>query len=385
MPEPSPSPEKVVFLHGWCGHGDEVESVRSAFPGPVLTVNWMPAAGSFDLEQWPSPGDRGPEEAASAMRAFADDVLERVRRTIVDAGFESSTIVGHSMGGAMASVLAADPALAVRRVKKEDLKRIAKAEETARAAAAANLSAAAPAAAAGAKEGAGSSSSSSTAAAGREGAVVPRGAAAAASGLSPAAAADLNSWNKKLDKLGLPPLDKIPGGFAPVLSSVNQEQSLFVEFLRPDGWLVVKPSVNTNGEDGTVSAGDYGKGDSAALYVSDLRPATDKAYYAKLLKGGIAQKGGGELYQEFKVRKVTPGAPTTVDFSYELLTGAGFIVERRGVAAVTDVNGKSQALLAVTTSARFKGLEPKLRTIADSFRCYEKVGSVPTDTFGLED
>ena len=116
MPEPSPSPEKVVFLHGWCGHGDEVESVRSAFPGPVLTVNWMPAAGSFDLEQWPSPGDRGPEEAASAMRAFADDVLERVRRTIVDAGLESSTIVGHSMGGAMASVLAADPALAVRRV-----------------------------------------------------------------------------------------------------------------------------------------------------------------------------------------------------------------------------------------------------------------------------
>mgnify|MGYP002047483105 FL=1 len=79
------------------------------------------------------------------------------------------------------------------------------------------------------------------------------------------------------------------------------------------------------------------------------------------------------------------GAPTTVDFSYELLTGAGFIVARRGVAAVTDVNGKSQALLAVTTSARFKGLEPKLRTIADSFRCYEKVGSVPTDTFGLDD
>ena len=103
------------------------------------------------------------------------------------------------------------------------------------------------------------------------------------------------------------------------------------------------------------------------------------------LKGGIAQKGGGEVLPGFKVRKVTPGAPTTVDFSYELLTGAGFIVERRGVAAVTDVNGKSQALLAVTTSARFKGLEPKLRTIADSFRCYEKVGSVPTDTFGLED
>ena len=115
MPEPSPSPEKVVFLHGWCGHGDEVESVRSAFPGPVLTVNWMPAAGSFDLEQWPSPGDRGPEEAASAMRAFADDVLERV-------GGRSSTPASSPRRSsvtpweAMASVLAADPALAVRRV-----------------------------------------------------------------------------------------------------------------------------------------------------------------------------------------------------------------------------------------------------------------------------
>jgi len=75
---------------------------------------------------------------------------------------------------------------------------------------------------------------------------------------------------------------------------------------------------------------------------------------------------------------VTPGAPTTVDFEYELLTGAGFIVQRRGIAAITDVGGKSQALLSVTTTARFKKLEPALQTIASSFRCYEKVASVPT-------
>jgi len=203
---------------------------------------------------------------------------------------------------------------------------------------------------------------------------------------APAFAADVNKFNKRLDQLGLPPVDSIPGGFRPVLSSVNQEQSLFVQFYSPDGWLVVKPSINTNGEDGTVSAGNYGKGDSAALFVSPLKPATDKAYYGKLIQGGLGQKGGGELFQEFKVKKVNPPAgagagPVTVDFSYELLTGAGFIVERKGVAAVTDVNGKSQALLAVTTSGRFKTLEPTLRTIAGSFKCFEKVGSVPTDTF----
>ena len=53
-------------------------------------------------------------------------------------------------------------------------------------------------------------------------------AAGAAAGVAlprPAAAADLNSWNKKLDKLGLPPLDKIPGGFAPVLAPARQERA----------------------------------------------------------------------------------------------------------------------------------------------------------------
>ena len=56
-------------------------------------------------------------------------------------------------------------------------------------------------------------------------------------------------------------------------------------------------------------------------------------------------------------------------------------VERKGVAAVSKVAGKSQALLAVTTSARFKKLEPDLRTITDSFRVYDKVRSVETGSF----
>lgn len=71
--------------------------------------------------------------------------------------------------------------------------------------------------------------------------------AVVAAPLAGANAADVNKLNRKLDKLGLPPVDKLPDGFSPVLSSVNQEQSLFVQFVRPNDWLVVQPSVNTNG------------------------------------------------------------------------------------------------------------------------------------------
>ena len=116
LPEVIPDDDPVVFLHGWCGHPDEVESIRSALPGRVLALPWMPAPGSFDLETWPLPNDRPPEVPAACMRAFGDDLLESIRRRILDAGFAGATLIGHSMGGAMACVLAADPALAVRRL-----------------------------------------------------------------------------------------------------------------------------------------------------------------------------------------------------------------------------------------------------------------------------
>ena len=123
MPEPQTNvpqglqgDDPVVFLHGWCGHADEVESIRSAFPGRVLALSWMPAPGTFDLEAWPLQDDRAPGAAEECMRAFADDVLEGVRQKILDAGFAGATLVGHSMGGGMSSVLAADPALAIKRL-----------------------------------------------------------------------------------------------------------------------------------------------------------------------------------------------------------------------------------------------------------------------------
>jgi esterase len=109
------STSKTVYLHGWCGHADELEGIRPAIPGRILAPVWMPAPGTVDLEPWPLE-DRSPGEAEAAMRVVADDLVESVRRMIVDAGFVGATLIGHSMGGALACVLAADPLLAVRRV-----------------------------------------------------------------------------------------------------------------------------------------------------------------------------------------------------------------------------------------------------------------------------
>lgn len=112
---PPESTPKTVYLHGWCGHADELDAIRPALSGPVLAPGWMPAPGSIDLETWPLE-DRAPGDAEAAMRAIADDLVESIRRTIVDAGFVGATLIGHSMGGALACVLAADPMLDVRRV-----------------------------------------------------------------------------------------------------------------------------------------------------------------------------------------------------------------------------------------------------------------------------
>ena len=119
--------------------------------------------------------------------------------------------------------------------------------------------------------------------------------------------------------------------------------------------------------------GDFGEG----------RFLASKAFYKELLASGLGQQGSNQ-FQELKVKKVNAGSPATVDFEYELLTGAGFVVQRNGVAAVTAVGGKSQALIAVTTSARYKKLEPALRTMTTSFRCFEKVAPASDDATSFD-
>jgi len=57
-----------------------------------------------------------------------------------------------------------------------------------------------------------------------------------------------------------------------------------------------------------------------------------------------------------------------VDFKYTLLTGAGFEVDRKGVASVTSVGNAVEVLWCASIAARFKKTEDSLRNIADSFR-----------------
>lgn len=109
------SGNKTVFLHGWCGHADELEYLFPAIQTPLLAPNWMPAPGSFDLETWPS----NPSNSSllrSLMRSFSDKIIEAVRREIINVEFAGATLIGHSMGGALTCVLAADPALKIGKV-----------------------------------------------------------------------------------------------------------------------------------------------------------------------------------------------------------------------------------------------------------------------------
>jgi thiopurine S-methyltransferase len=48
----------------------------------------------------------------AAAARVGEQILQRLRQTILDAGFTGSILIGHSMGGAMACLLAADPAIA---------------------------------------------------------------------------------------------------------------------------------------------------------------------------------------------------------------------------------------------------------------------------------
>jgi hypothetical protein len=67
-----------------------------------------------------------------------------------------------------------------------------------------------------------------------------------------------------------------------------------------------------------------------------------------------------------------------VDFKYELLTGAGFEVDRKGIASITSEGPAVELLWCAVTRQRYSKLEPTLRKIASSFRCY--ADGIKTDT-----
>lgn len=192
----------------------------------------------------------------------------------------------------------------------------------------------------------------------------------------------LKKANAKLSSYGLPTFGELPDGFSPLVELYGQAQNrnpLLVQFAYPSEWLIQLPNVDKNGEEGTIQAGQYSAGDTATLYVAsgavDI-PSQPKQFFEDAVIKSISQKGSS-VYQNFKVTKLTPleggykdQKYMIVDFKYQLITGAGFEVDRNGVASVTSVGDDTQVLWAATTRQRYKKLEGNLRTIANSFRCY---------------
>ena len=186
---------------------------------------------------------------------------------------------------------------------------------------------------------------------------------------------------------GLPPIVNVPSGMKPLLEVYGKGKNRFpllVLMNHPLTWIVQLPSNDVNGEDGTIQAGEYAKGDTATFYlyadeghVDNIGKAPKSLFDNALIKA-ISQKGAN-VYQNFKVIKAIPQTDNPAyggkdyvlcDFKYDLLTGAGFEVERRGVAAVTSEGAGVEVLWAASTRERFKKTEPVLRSIVESFRVY---------------
>lgn len=187
--------------------------------------------------------------------------------------------------------------------------------------------------------------------------------------------------NAKLRGYGLPTVENVSGltSLLEVYGKGANRFPLLVRFIYPLSWVVTKPSNDVNGEDGTVQAGDYAKGDTATFYVNEDAgnvkniAEQSKLFYEQSIVKAISQKGDN-VYQDFKVVKfkVSPDDPNYIiaDFKYTLLTGAGFEVNRKGVASITSVGKGVEVLWCAVTEQRYKKMEDTLRNIAGSFRVY---------------
>lgn len=210
---------------------------------------------------------------------------------------------------------------------------------------------------------------------------------------APANAANLNKVNAKLEAYGLPRVSYVADGMTPLLEIYGKSKNRFpllVTFNHPITWVVTLPSNDVNGEDGTIQAGEYSKGDTATLYIysepGKVKDITSqpKELFEKAIIKSISQKGDN-MYQNFKITKLEP---TTLadgqqymlaDFKYQLLTGAGFEVDRKGVASITSEGDAVEVLWAASTAVRFKKTEGQLRDIVKSFRCYADGIKLDTD------
>lgn len=111
-------------------------------------------------------------------------------------------------------------------------------------------------------------------------------------------AVSVEEVNTKLSGYGFPPVLFVPKGFSPLASeygrgNINEAMNnpILVQFCHPSAWVVMKTSVNVNGEAGTISANDYMKGDSAYLYVLPVKDSSRLSVTNNALIRTFVQKG----------------------------------------------------------------------------------------------
>ena len=106
----------------------------------------------------------------------------------------------------------------------------------------------------------------------------------------------------------------------------------------------------------------------------------DKDALFDAVYAGVTQKGASQV-QGFKMKKAktlaasTESTYVTFEYSYTLLTGAGFEIDRKGIGSIVSVKGSrsTQMMLGACTDIRLKKVEGDLREVADSFRVYSGV------------
>lgn len=233
------------------------------------------------------------------------------------------------------------------------------------------------------------------------------GTAAAALALAPLAAVadvrganqdipkDERGVNKLLGSFGFPTL-KVPGGFSPLVQYIGTaspanidgtkqkdrafKSTLLVRFLYPSGWLVETPSIDENGEAGNIGANNYIKGDSAVFTALPLPNGESLESLSKnkeFFKGWLSSQMASDVFEDVKVKKAKvvdqPDGVSMLklDFTYTLLTRAGFTVNRRGVASAVIADGAVVGIVCATTELRWKELGEQLGTMTDSFRAYQ--------------
>jgi hypothetical protein len=230
------------------------------------------------------------------------------------------------------------------------------------------------------------------------------GAAAVAAGIPAAASAEVAGVNRELLSMGSKEADKYlkdrgfpalnaPSGFSPLVEYIGTESpanidgqkvkvrafdsTLLVRWAYPFGWLKESPTITENGEAGNAGANNFQNGDSSTFASLPLPRGKDLQSLGKdFYQGFIANQMSSDVYEDVKVSKLRPQTQADgtemvlFDFTYTLLTRAGFTVNRRGVGSAMIAADAVVGVVAATTTLRYKELKPKLETIADTFRAY---------------